>query len=151
MLDKDLEERINHIFRINSSTLKYKQHNEIVICNSCSGTGFSTREELVDYHKGDYESFTEKCERCAGDGRMIKSKEKLSYREYERNNEIPYIGNENLPNFYKDEYIKLKIDNRNYRMEQDNPELEALTYEKYDAMLRDLLIEKALVKPNDKD
>lgn len=151
MLDKDLEERINHIFRVNSSILNYKRYNEIVICNSCSGTGFCTREELVNYHRNDYEYFTDKCERCKGDGRMIKSKEKLSYREYERNNEIPYIGNENLTNINEYEYVKLKIDNRNYRMEQDNPELEALAYEKYDAMLRDLLIEKALVKQNDKD
>lgn len=146
MLDKEIEERIKYIFRMNSS-LNYSQTHEVVLCSRCKGIGFYNTEELVDYHKNDYITKKHNCERCKGDGRMIKSTESLTYRDYERTTEIPYVENKHLTdNKNKYEHIFLKIDNRKYGLENKYPELKALTYENYDSMMREILIQEALEK-----
>jgi hypothetical protein len=45
---------------------------EIVICTSCKGTGKIFTDVLVDYHKREYDTIVEKCERCNGSGRLQK-------------------------------------------------------------------------------
>lgn len=44
---------------------------EIRICEKCKGTGFITCDELVNYHKRDYETWLETCKACNGHGRLI--------------------------------------------------------------------------------
>lgn len=43
---------------------------EIIICHSCKGHGTIICEELVDYHKREYSTWTETCCNCNGTGRL---------------------------------------------------------------------------------
>jgi len=45
---------------------------EIVLCPTCNGSGQTSYEECVDYHKRDYETIYETCKRCDGTGRLKK-------------------------------------------------------------------------------
>lgn len=45
---------------------------EIVLCDTCKGSGRTSYEECVDYHKRDYEIHYKTCERCDGSGRLKK-------------------------------------------------------------------------------
>jgi len=45
---------------------------EIVLCPSCKGSGQSSYEECVNYHKREYETIYETCKRCDGTGRLKK-------------------------------------------------------------------------------
>jgi DnaJ-class molecular chaperone len=40
----------------------------IEICGRCNGYGYTTWEECVNPHKGDYEVHTETCKQCHGSG-----------------------------------------------------------------------------------
>jgi len=44
----------------------------IVICDKCVGCGIVYWNELVDYHKGDYDTHSKDCERCKGRGVLVK-------------------------------------------------------------------------------
>jgi DnaJ-class molecular chaperone len=46
---------------------------EIQICSKCEGAGEISWDELVDYHKNDYETHTMTCAACAGTGRVVKT------------------------------------------------------------------------------
>jgi hypothetical protein len=43
---------------------------EIILCTECKGTGSNTRQELVDYHVGEYEYHHTVCLICRGAGRL---------------------------------------------------------------------------------
>lgn len=45
---------------------------EILICEKCNGRGVVSWEELVDHHKGEYETHTKDCKTCDTTGRVIK-------------------------------------------------------------------------------
>ena len=45
---------------------------EILLCDKCNGKGVVHREELIDYHKGDYNYWTEECPRCKCSGLIQK-------------------------------------------------------------------------------
>jgi DnaJ-class molecular chaperone len=44
----------------------------IIICGTCDGRGFTERDELVDYHRREYDTIRTKCRNCGGSGRMKK-------------------------------------------------------------------------------
>lgn len=48
---------------------------EIVGCETCKCSGVTRREELVDYHRRDYETITEICKKCGGAGRLVETTE----------------------------------------------------------------------------
>lgn len=48
-----------------SDTLVTKR---IEVCKSCNGSGIHKKEELVDYHKSEYETWNELCSMCGGEG-----------------------------------------------------------------------------------
>lgn len=149
MINKELEEKIKDIFRKHSSVLEYRETNKIVICDRCKGTGFYYTEKCVDYHKNNWETQRFKCQPCKGDGRTIECRTTLNFREYDRTMVVPYVGNENLSHKSSYDIIKITIDNRNYRLERDYPELQKLTYTNYDDMVKELLIQEALEKDHD--
>lgn len=41
----------------------------IVICDHCKGKGVVDCSELVNYHRGEYDTWTEECWQCEGSGR----------------------------------------------------------------------------------
>lgn len=45
---------------------------EVVICNSCKGSGTHHCSELTDYHRREYDTWTEECSTCKGSGRLTK-------------------------------------------------------------------------------
>jgi len=47
---------------------------KIIICKKCNGKGTVEQRELVDYHKGEYNTWDEECSMCKGSGRMKKTK-----------------------------------------------------------------------------
>lgn len=48
-------------------------------CIRCSGTGRTSREELTDYHKREYDTFYDDCDICSGEGRVIQTKISMSF------------------------------------------------------------------------
>jgi len=55
---------------------------ELILCVKCSGEGVIQWDELVDYHKNDYETHTEPCKACNGSGRLVKTIE-TTYKPFE--------------------------------------------------------------------
>ena len=43
----------------------------IIICSKCEGAGIVHCKELIDYHNGLYDQWTEKCPKCKGSGRLL--------------------------------------------------------------------------------
>jgi Ribonuclease G/E len=60
----------------------------LIICKSCKGLGHVIHEELVSYHKGEYNKTKVKCESCDGFGKIIevitKEHKKLNEEEINR-------------------------------------------------------------------
>lgn len=53
----------------------YGQHaprarHSIELCGQCSGSGVVLCSELADYHRREYDTWTETCRDCAGTGRL---------------------------------------------------------------------------------
>jgi DnaJ-class molecular chaperone len=46
---------------------------EITICERCKGKGTNENRELIDYHRGEYNSTYMQCPLCKGSGRMKKT------------------------------------------------------------------------------
>lgn len=46
---------------------------KIVVCTACNSSGIIEREELVDYHKRDYDYWKELCATCGGEGRLVQN------------------------------------------------------------------------------
>lgn len=42
----------------------------VVVCGSCDGKGYTTRDVLTDYHRREYDTEMHKCCRCEGSGRL---------------------------------------------------------------------------------
>lgn len=47
-----------------------QERNEVVLCDKCKGRGTVERDELKDYHKREYNTWTEACKPCGGSGRV---------------------------------------------------------------------------------
>ncbi len=54
--------------------INYKQQPKtrttVELCENCGGSGITTRSEMTDYHRREYDSWTEECIHCGGSGRM---------------------------------------------------------------------------------
>lgn len=44
---------------------------KVGLCGACMGTGLISTDETVDYHRNISISFSTKCKRCEGSGRMV--------------------------------------------------------------------------------
>ena len=49
-----------------------QETSELLLCNKCRGNGKRCWDELVNHHKGEYETHVETCPFCLGSGRRIK-------------------------------------------------------------------------------
>jgi hypothetical protein len=43
---------------------------EVILCDACEGTGYTTTERCVDYHRRDYDTDYSVCRKCGGEGRL---------------------------------------------------------------------------------
>jgi len=43
---------------------------EIILCRTCKGSGQTSYEECVDYHKREYDTIYKTCYNCKGSGRL---------------------------------------------------------------------------------
>lgn len=55
--------------RMQPSLKRYDQ--KIILCPNCKGEGRICVDELVDYHKGIYDTECEDCFYCEGKGRVL--------------------------------------------------------------------------------
>lgn len=46
---------------------------EIIICDLCNGRGYTKHEELIDYHKREYNITKQDCRKCKNSGRLVKT------------------------------------------------------------------------------
>ncbi len=60
---------------------------KIIICYECDGEGLIHCKELICYHKGDYDYWTKKCDKCEGSGRLFEKIEttitRVAYKQKE--------------------------------------------------------------------
>lgn len=54
-----------------SFPVSFTQKGRIESCTWCKGTGRTSRKELSDYHKREYDTYHEDCKECVGQGRVI--------------------------------------------------------------------------------
>lgn len=139
------EEIVNRFFRNNS--FYFVTSEKMELCQSCKGLGFTSREELTDYHRGDYSTFHDKCKVCDADGRVIVRKFEISFKgSYEKKETIA------LSKYNKDPFngahtsskrFSAVVDERDWKLEQDNPKLAKLNYNNYNKLAKELrMIEK---------
>ena len=53
---------------------------DIILCNHCKGSGRTSYEVCIDYHKRDYDTILETCKHCDGKGRLLKCTE-ITYKK----------------------------------------------------------------------
>ena len=46
---------------------------KIVCCGRCEGSGVRPYEELVNHHRGEYDTWLDYCTFCGGEGRVIQN------------------------------------------------------------------------------
>lgn len=52
-------------------TVYTTRSSRVEACTKCKGSGIYSYEDLVDYHRREYDTKHEKCDRCDGNGRML--------------------------------------------------------------------------------
>ena len=112
--------------------------NTVVLCEHCKGYGFFEKEELSDYHKREYSTYRTTCGRCEGDGRMIKSTERLSLNlGNDKVQLMPYISFKEFvdPHSYEDRWLRLRLDMTDRALEEKYPDLAAVNYDNYDKLV----------------
>jgi len=137
----------NILMKIDEIVLvEYKEQNEIVICRHCSGIGSYTTEELVDYHRNDYETVRHHCKFCKGDGRLVKITTSKRSRDDVNSKEIPLLDFEQDPFDSKYVNVRYRVDRRDLALERKYPELAKFTYDEYDKLAEKYRILDALSK-----
>ena len=112
--------------------------NTVVLCEHCKGYGYFEKEELSDYHKREYSTYRTTCGRCEGDGRMIKSTERLSLNlGNDKVQLMPYISFKEFvdPHSYEDRWLRLRLDMTDRALEEKYPDLAAVNYDNYDKLV----------------
>lgn len=123
--------------------------NTVVLCERCKGFGFTLDEELSDYHKREYTTTRNVCSRCEGDGRMIKSTEHISLNLGQDTVQLmPYASFKDIvdPHGYENRWLRLRLDLTDRALERKYPELEAISYDKYDALVEKCRLMELLKK-----
>lgn len=141
---KTFEELLKYSF------LTFEEKSQVIVCISCNGIGSYTKEELVDYHKGDYETTRHTCKNCNGDGRMVEHTRTIFVRPEKAVEHIPYNEYTDDKFLYNSINHKIKIDNRDSRRENIHPDLKQLSYDNYDKMLTEIKITETLTKHENK-
>lgn len=65
--DKDLREMRAFVEQFKS---RRRKQGVVCVCEGCKGSGITHHDELSDYHKREYNVWTETCRRCDGSGRV---------------------------------------------------------------------------------
>lgn len=80
----------------------YVKITKVIDCETCKGTGYTSHEQLTDYHKREYSTFTNLCHKCKGDGRLVEIHEeiilpcdikhttKIPFSEFKEKELLPY-------------------------------------------------------------
>lgn len=53
----------------------------VELCDTCKGSGIYYWDELTNYHKGEYDTYSKTCPNCNGSGRMLHIEYKSSVTE----------------------------------------------------------------------
>lgn len=109
---------------------------DVVVCDWCDGTGYKKKEELTDYHKREYHTSVSECYNCKGDGRMIVTKEWMTFHTREEVNKMPYAEFSEFvePNLKLSQWFRYRLDRSDERLEREFPELAEISYDKYDKL-----------------
>ena len=126
------------------TSLTFEEKAEVIICARCNGIGTYTTEELVDYHKGDYETTRHTCIKCKGDGRIVEHTRTIFVRPEKDVEYIPYTEYQENKFLYNSINHKIKIDNRDTYRENLYSELKEISYENYVKMLTQIKITETL-------
>lgn len=115
------------------------REHETILCDKCNGIGTYTTEEMVDYHKREYETIRHSCSKCKGDGRLIVTKEYLKIDRWpDKTQVMPYVDFHDIVEPHKREsrWFKTRLDLTDHRLESKYPELAAVSYDKYDELVK---------------
>lgn len=63
--------------RVIAESLTLEINSSVRSCPSCDGRGYTTSEELVSYHKGEYDTRVHPCGKCSELGRVVEIKTEL--------------------------------------------------------------------------
>lgn len=75
------------LFMISKPKLVHETTNAVIACPNCKGRGFTSKEEMTDYHRNDYDMFHYKCACCDGEGRVVETKKTYRFEPlYHRGN-----------------------------------------------------------------
>ena len=130
----------------------YKIHS-VVLCSVCNGLGFCEQERLTDYHRNDYDTFRTKCSKCFGDGRMIKVEIRWRLRgPSDHVQEMPYGEFNEIVEPHQTEHMwfRMRLDRHDINLENKYPELAAMTYGKYDELLKQYKVFDVLQRDSEK-
>jgi len=95
--------------------------NEVILCDDCDGLGVIATED-----KRTHITLRRSCEKCEGDGRLIKTSEYIKFIETtDTTKNIPYTSFKDTvdPHLYEERWFRLKLDNRDYTLENKHPDL----------------------------
>lgn len=110
----------------------------VILCNCCNGLGFIEKYEMINPRIREEEVRHEPCNNCNGDGRMIQIKTSCKINlPLEKVEIIPYHGHNygNIqPNTGESIWFRMRIDNRNTKLEKKYPDLADIAYHKYDEL-----------------
>ena len=123
--------------------------NRVILCDRCNGFGFIETEELADYHKREYTTSRSECKRCEGDGRLIETVEHMSFNlGGDKVNRNPYITAKEYadPHGYEDRWFRYRLDFTDKELERKYPELAAISYDKYDELVKKCRLMEMLKK-----
>lgn len=136
---------------LSSSYFTFKEDRTITLCSRCGGTGFYTTEELVDYHRNDYETTRHSCEHCKGDGRMVSIKRYIDVRLREDFKTVPFVDFTENPHdsYYKS--VRVRLDKSNSYLNHKYPELKEHSYERYDKLVEQYELLENMKKTQTKD
>jgi hypothetical protein len=116
----------------------YYKH-ELIACPVCEGVGYSSRENVYDYFTSEYRTVRYKCEKCNGDGRLIRKTTGIRVHQVkEQVYDMPYSEFKDFvkPFYNEERWFRTRLDRNDDDMNKKYPELAAVKYERYDELLK---------------